>query len=642
VLQALLDPASLLRTNGNGLNILLVRMEDWHRAEARAAGTSMVGMVAELSGALHLAAEASVVPFLVLLCPSSPAGADDRDLEHAERMLAKEFESSPSITIIPSARTMTLYPPARLAYHRAQDDEAAGMPYTPAFYTVLGTMIARAAAALRRPPLKVIVVDGDGTLWSGVCAEDGPMGVGIDEPRLALQRFLLAQKDAGVLLCLCSKNAESDVIEVFRQRPDMLLTLDDFIQTRIDWTPKSEHLRELAAGLSLPLDSFIFLDDNAVECAEVEANAPGTLVLRLPGDAAAIPAFLDHVWAFDRQKTTAEDRRRHASYLENRARDRVRQSLSLEEFLQHLELEVSIAEMSAADMPRVTQLVARTNQFNASPARRSAAEMRTRIVEQGLSWLVVRASDRFGDYGAVGAMAWRLAPDVIEVEAFLLSCRALGKRIEHRMLCHLGQMAASAGRSRVDVSYTPTSRNGIVLKFLQDAGGIELPAPAGVVVQIPAARAAAAGQSVVVDTRADAEAAANATFLPAIPPVVTAPVAGMHAVIRDIAENLRTCEQIIDAQRSDAGHRPVLETGERTLTPTEAQVRVLWSEVLERDRVGVDDDFFELGGNSMAAALLMMRVGETLGVELPVTTMFEYELTVSTLARMIDEHRVLK
>jgi FkbH-like protein len=100
--------------------------------------------------------------------------------------------------------------------------------------------------ALQRPPRKVIVLDCDNTLWSGVCGEDGAMGVTIDAPRRFLHEFMRRQQAAGMLLCLCSKNNVDDVEEVFARRPEMALTLGDFVCAHINWQSKSENLKRIA------------------------------------------------------------------------------------------------------------------------------------------------------------------------------------------------------------------------------------------------------------------------------------------------------------------------------------------------------------------------------------------------------------
>src|SRR5262249_36138122 len=159
---------------------------------------------------------------------------------------------------------------------------------------------------------------------------------------------------------------------VFEQNPGMLLRYEAVTASRINWQAKSQNLRELAAELQLGLDSFIFVDDNPVECAEVQANYPEVLTLELPEKAEQIPAFLQHVWAFDHWKVTEEDRKRSAMYRENIGREQLRKSAGgLEEFLSSLNLKIDIHAMTADELARVAQLTERTNQFNCTTIRRS-------------------------------------------------------------------------------------------------------------------------------------------------------------------------------------------------------------------------------------------------------------------------------
>ena len=157
----------------------------------------------------------------------------------------------------------------------------------------------------------------------------------------------------------------------------MPLEIGDFAARRINWESKALNLAELAAELSLGLDSFIFVDDNPKECTEVQAHCPEVLALALPPCAEDIPAFLEHVWAFDHARVTDEDRRRATMYAQQAERARLeRQSASFEEFLASLKLEVRIAPATAEQLPRVAQLTLRTNQMNATTLRRTENEVR--------------------------------------------------------------------------------------------------------------------------------------------------------------------------------------------------------------------------------------------------------------------------
>ena len=195
------------------------------------------------------------------------------------------------------------------------------------------------------------------------------------------------------------------------------------------------------------------------------------LTLQLPEDVNRIPTFLQHVWAFDHLKSTEEDRQRTESYRQNQQRELARGSaLTFEEFLTSLGLEVHISEMSPRRVARVSELTRRTNQFNLTTIRRSESEMERLCRLPGFECLCVEASDRFGDYGLVGVVIFEVGTEALEVDTFLLSCRALGKQVEHRMLSHLGRTAKERGLRWVDLRYVPTDKNSPALEFLYSTG----------------------------------------------------------------------------------------------------------------------------------------------------------------------------
>jgi predicted enzyme involved in methoxymalonyl-ACP biosynthesis len=82
----------------------------------------------------------------------------------------------------------------------------------------------------------------------------------------------------------------------------------------------------------------------------------------------------------------------------------------------------------------------------------------------------VSVRDRFGDYGLVGAIIYRGNQDAIELDSMLLSCRALGRRVEHRMLAHVGQAARERGIQRVRIRFVPTAKNRPAREFLDSIG----------------------------------------------------------------------------------------------------------------------------------------------------------------------------
>ena len=84
--------------------------------------------------------------------------------------------------------------------------------------------------------------------------------------------------------------------------------------------------------------------------------------------------------------------------------------------------------------------------------------------------------------------------------------------------------------------------------------------------------------------------------------------------------------------------RPVAAEWIAPSTDAEHAVAAIWAEILGSTDLGVRDDFFEVGGHSLAAAQIVARVRDTLGVTLPVTAVFDWP-TVAELAAAVDERR---
>src|SRR5579863_1232724 len=263
VFQQLLDPAGLLARNRDGLNVILARFEDWARFRGAVDLGDLEENVRHLESSLRSASASWASPTLVCLCPASPDFLNNADhrafLARSEDFLRRAVQNLSTVNLVTTPELDRLYPVPN--YFDRHADELGHVPYTPEFFAALGTMTARKLHAVRVRPYKVIALDCDDTLWEGVCGEDGPQGVRLDAGRKVLQEFALAQREAGMLLCLSSKNNTEDVYETFRAYPEMPLALDHFVATRLNWNPKSANLRSLAEELNLGLESLILVDN---------------------------------------------------------------------------------------------------------------------------------------------------------------------------------------------------------------------------------------------------------------------------------------------------------------------------------------------------------------------------------------------
>ena len=639
VFQELLDPASEMAKNAVGLDVAALRLEDWGLGD-EGRQEFLDARIDEFAEAVRSAAGRLRVPLLVVVCPLSSVAQRD-DATHAaslraEKRVAHAIEPLAGVHLVTSADLLARYE------LEVYDDAAAGhgeVPYLPELYAALGTEIVRTLRATEVPPAKVLVLDGDETLWSGVVGEEGPDGVVVDAPRRALQEFALEQRRAGVLLCLSSKNAEEDVLAVLDHHPDMLLRREHFASWRIDWNEKSESLRSLASELGVGLDSFVFVDDNARECAEVVARCPGVTAIALPDSPSEIPSFLAGCWAFDRLGATAEDARRAELYQAAAERDTLRaSSATFEEFIASLELVVRISPVAPGQVPRVSQLTQRTNQFNNTTIRRTDAQVAQELASGEMEGLVVEVSDRFGDYGLVGVALYTLRGDSLWVESLLMSCRTLGRGVEHQLLARLGEIAVGRGLATVDVPFERTVRNAPMLRFLEEVGSGEGGSGATDETGVFRLEAADAARVTYDPARAVSEAPEDSEVIDArSESAPSSPFRLDSTQLAEIAAHARSAQQILAA--IDAS---VVRRGRDTdtkyaapSTPLEETLAGLWADALHVDRVGVDDDFFELGGTSLAATMLVNRIQRTLGRRLESIVVFD-EPTVAGVAALLE------
>jgi FkbH-like protein len=340
--------------------------------------------------------------------------------------------------------------------------------------------LGRYLSALIASPRKCLVLDLDNTLWGGVLGEDGMEGIklGEDWPGSAFkafQRKCLALRDRGILLAVASKNDESLAIEALERHPDCLIRGRHLSCHRISWNDKATSLREIAAELNIGVASLVFFDDNPVERDWVRQNCPEVMVVDVPADPLGYIAALEESGAFDQLVLTADDRQRAAMYAaEVQRKVLVQGTTSVEDFLRQLDMKVRLGPFRGDVLPRVAQLIGKTNQFNLTGYRRSAADLQDALKAGGVG-LWIRVADRFGDNGLVGvALAIPENGEDWRLDLFLLSCRIIGRRIENTLLTVIAEFVRAKGGKRIVGEYIPTARNGMAANFLSNAGFAKL------------------------------------------------------------------------------------------------------------------------------------------------------------------------
>jgi len=334
-------------------------------------------------------------------------------------------------------------------------------------------LLARHTAALIAAQLglsrKCLVLDLDNTLWGGIVGEDGLAGIRLGagspegEAYVAFQEYVLALKRKGVVLAVCSKNNEADALEPFERHPEMRIRREDVAMFVANWETKSDCIRAIARGLDVGLDAIVFVDDNPAERQVVRELLPEVDVVPMPPDPAHYARALSRYLLFETSAFTAEDAARTAQY---RARAEIATAEasagSIEQFYRGLAMRARIAPFDAVDLPRIAQLVGKTNQFNLTTRRHGLPQLEAFARDPSCVHLSLRLRDRFADHGLVGVLIALGAGDSLEIESWLMSCRVIGRTADAAMLAALSRRALARGYRSLRGIYRPTPKSGLV------------------------------------------------------------------------------------------------------------------------------------------------------------------------------------
>lgn len=330
--------------------------------------------------------------------------------------------------------------------------------------------------ALKRK--KCLVLDLDNTLWGGILGEDGIDGIKIggDYPGNSFtcwQQSLLELKKSGVMLAVCSKNNESDVLEAWEKNPFMVLRKDDFVTWRINWHDKASNLKELAEELNIGFDSMVFIDDNPSERELIRTLLPTVEVPEFPDKPYQLIAFYDKLINdnFKVYSVTEEDKAKTEQYKANENRlSQQTKFADYNDYLRSLEIKIDIMPLDEYNLSRIAQMTQKTNQFNLTTRRYTENDIQ-QLSKEGCIIYCVCVSDKYGDSGITGEIIVRSeGNDVVSIDTFLLSCRILGKGIEFAFLDTILNKLVDKGYKTVKAKYIKSAKNSQVSDFYDRAG----------------------------------------------------------------------------------------------------------------------------------------------------------------------------
>ena len=350
----------------------------------------------------------------------------------------------------------------------------AKLPFNPDFtHLFLGYICDEIAGSITKP-LKLIIVDFDDTLWGGEVGELGVMNVDLDSagPGLAYLRFqnlLKNFRNSGVILAGCSKNTEANAFEVFSSRPEMILSLEDFVTHRVNWQSKSKNVSEILNELNLSATSVLFLDNSVFERAEVRNSHPELIIPELPDDPTK---WIEHLYSIGIREPlllTSESKVRTEMYVAEKERKKLSSTFtSLEEFLESLEMNLTCYD-SKKYINRVIELLNKTNQFNLTGESIDRLEL-----ELGTENLLVpcfRLKDKFGDSGIVSAIILKkIADDTWSIHNWVMSCRVFNRGVEIAVMSMTSKLLGQLGAKYLIGHVRELPKNQPVRNVLSDLG----------------------------------------------------------------------------------------------------------------------------------------------------------------------------
>ena len=351
-------------------------------------------------------------------------------------------------------------------------------PYTPAFFDEFARRFALATRGFGSYFYKVVALDCDNTLWGGIIGEDGLSGIALDPYNYpgnvywAVQQQLRQLESQGILLCLCTKNNAADADEVFAKHPNAVLKDQHFAAKKVNWEPKVANLRALAKELNLGQESFIFIDDSDFELEAVRTQLPQVKLFQVPKKLSDYPAMLREVAALCVAGGLSAESKSKTQHYKQLALAAAAQEgfASQEDYLRSLGLKVHIHRDAREQIARIAELTQKSNQFNVTTRRYTPGEITALMNRPDTTVYSFEVSDRFGECGVTGVIVVDFAAEHATVDAFLMSCRVIGRGVEFAVWPAVLDDARKHGKRGLSATYLPSAKNAQVSDFFDRLG----------------------------------------------------------------------------------------------------------------------------------------------------------------------------
>ena len=288
-----------------------------------------------------------------------------------------------------------------------------------------------------------------------------------------VQRIITYLSQKGIIIGLCSKNNENDVLEVFKTHKDIFLKEENIVIHKINWNDKATNLREISKELNIGLDSIIFVDDSSFEINLIKEHLPEVITIQVPTNIYLYPSFLlKYVYKYFNLDSTQDDLKKTVMYKEQFLRVQEKDKhVSIDQYLTSLEIEITIERDNINQVERLAQLTQKTNQFNLTTKRYTEVQMKNFILSKEYDVFSLTVKDKFGDNGITGLCIINHQNNskggLLFIDTLLMSCRIIGRNIEFEFLNTIINYFKKFNIKEVHSIYIPSNKNQQVKDFYE-------------------------------------------------------------------------------------------------------------------------------------------------------------------------------
>jgi FkbH-like protein len=324
---------------------------------------------------------------------------------------------------------------------------------------------------------KCIIVDLDNTLWGGIIGDDGIENIklgnlGIGKSFIDFQYWIKKLKERGIIICVCSKNNEDVAKNVFINHPDMVLSLEDISVFVANWDSKVDNINNIQKTLNINFDSIVFLDDNPFERNSVKDNIPEITVPDLPEDPSNYLDFLYQENLFETSSLSTLDKDRTKLYQTEYKRIKSKSDFTdLSDYMLNLNMISNVNLLNSFNIPRVSQLSQRSNQFNLRTIRYSDEDLVEIMNSDNSYGLVFDLKDKFGDHGIISFIILKMTSNnEVFIENWAMSCRVLERGMENFIVNYLQEFCVDKRIGLIVSEYIKTPKNSLVKNLYPKLG----------------------------------------------------------------------------------------------------------------------------------------------------------------------------